>query len=283
MAAIESYADFEAWRGAQLRDAARFAAEHVELQSLQQSLTLKGIAGQCVLCNAARQFLCAELATGHQPSLRESLVCAGCRTNARQRAVAALLLEDGAATGKTYLTEQASPFHRALRRRVPGLVGSEYARSRWRRWRLRAWLWRHGVFERLRFGDVTALPFTTASFDAALSLDVLEHVPDYRAALREFARVLRPGGQCVLSVPFYVDRESTETLARIDADGRIEHLQAPEYHGDPLGGGVLCFHHFGWDLLAAMREAGFSDAHAVRLRDPARGWPEALWLLRARR
>ena len=99
-----------------------------------------------------------------------------------------------------------------------------------------------------------------ASFDAVLSLDVLEHVPDYRAALREFARVLRPGGQCVLSVPFYVDRESTETLARMDADGRVEHLQPPEYHGDPLGGGVLCFHHFGWDLLAAMREAGFSDA-----------------------
>ena len=283
MAAIERYADFDAWRDARVRDAARFDSEHVELRSLQQSLTVKGISGQCVLCNAARQFLCPELATGHEPSLRESLVCAGCGTNARQRAVAALLLEDGAPTGKTYLTEQASPFHRALRRRVPDLVGSEYARSRWRRWRLRAWLWRHGVFERLRFGDVTALPFATASFDAALSLDVLEHVPDYRAALREFARVLRPGGLCVLSVPLYVDRESTETLARIDADGRVEHLQPPEYHGDPLGGGVLCFHHFGWDLLAAMREAGFSDAHAVRLRDPARGWLEALWVLRARR
>ena len=82
---------------------------------------------------------------------------------------------------------------------------------------------------------------------------------------------------------FHVDLEATETLARMDADGRVEHLQPPEYHGDPLGGGVLCFHHFGWDLLAAMREAGFSDAHAVRLRDPSRGWPEAMWMLRARR
>jgi len=283
MAAIESYTSFDAWRDAQVRDAARFAAEHDELQALRQVLTVDGINGQCSLCDAPRQFPCPDLAAGHAPSFREGLLCEACRCNARQRAVAALLFEDGAAPGKTYLTEQASPFHRALRRRVPGVVGSEYARSRWRRWRLLTWLWRHGVFERLRFADVTALPFESDSFDAVLSLDVLEHVPDYRAAVREFARVLRPGGQCVLSVPFHVDRASTETLARIGVDGRVEHLQAPEYHGDPLGGGVLCFHHFGWDLLAAMREAGFSEAHVVRLRDPTRGWPEAMWMLRARR
>jgi len=283
MAAVESYPDFEAWRDAQVREAARFSAEFAESQALRQTLTVDGITGHCSLCDGRRRFPCPELAAAQAPSFREGLLCDACRCNARQRAVAALLLEDGAATGKTYLTEQASPFHRALRRRVPDLVGSEYVRSRWRRWRLSTWLWRHGVFERLRFGDVTALPFAAASFDAALSLDVLEHVPDYHAALREFARVLAPGGQCVLSVPFYANRESTETLARMHANGRVEHLQPPEYHGDPLGGGVLCFHHFGWDLLAAMREAGFSDAHAVRLRDPARGWPEALWVLRARR
>ena len=100
MAAIESYADFDAWRDAQVREAARFAAEHVELRSLQQALTVKGIAGHCVLCNATRQFLCPELATGHAPSLRESLVCAACSTNARQRAVAALLFEDGSGDGQ---------------------------------------------------------------------------------------------------------------------------------------------------------------------------------------
>ena len=66
-------------------------------------------------------------------------------------------------------------------------------------------------------------------------------------------------------------------------DGRIEHLQPPEYHGDPLGGGVLCFHHFGWDLLEALREAGFTDAEALRVHDPAEGLPEPVWVLRATR
>jgi SAM-dependent methyltransferase len=283
MAAIEAYSDLAAWRDAQAREAAGFDAEYAGLEAFRRSLTPQGFVGYCVLCDATQRFLCPELAGGQAPSLRESLVCARCRNNARQRAAAGLLIGDGSTSTRTYVTEQAGPLYRALRRRVADLVGSEYAQSRARRWRLRAWLWRHGLFEPLRFGDVTALPFANGSFDSILSLDVLEHVPEYRAALREFARVLRPGGTLVLSVPFYADREGTGTLARIDAAGRIEHLQPPEYHGDPLGGGVLCFHHFGWDLLAAMRESGFASAEAVRVCDRAQGCPEPIWLLRARR
>lgn len=49
--------------------------------------------------------------------------------------------------------------------------------------------------------DVTALPFRDAHFDAAVLGEVLEHVEDDRAALREVARVVRPGGLVVISVP----------------------------------------------------------------------------------
>jgi SAM-dependent methyltransferase len=42
-----------------------------------------------------------------------------------------------------------------------------------------------------------------ASFDAVVSADVLYHVDDDAAALREFFRVLRPGGRLVLNVPAY--------------------------------------------------------------------------------
>ncbi|HET9324918.1 MAG TPA: class I SAM-dependent methyltransferase [Gaiellaceae bacterium] len=49
--------------------------------------------------------------------------------------------------------------------------------------------------------DVTALPFDDASFDGALLGEVLEHIEDDRAALRELRRVLRPNGVLALSVP----------------------------------------------------------------------------------
>lgn len=49
---------------------------------------------------------------------------------------------------------------------------------------------------RLRFvqADALALPFDRASFDVVLALHVLHRVSDPRAAVRQWLRVLRPGG-----------------------------------------------------------------------------------------
>lgn len=50
-------------------------------------------------------------------------------------------------------------------------------------------------------GDVGRLPFAEDTFDLLVCYHVLEHVPDDRAAIRELARVLRPGGIALLQVP----------------------------------------------------------------------------------
>ena len=50
-------------------------------------------------------------------------------------------------------------------------------------------------------GDVEALPFADASFGTILCTEVIEHIPDPSAALREYARVLEPGGVLIGSVP----------------------------------------------------------------------------------
>src|SRR5262245_2162678 len=46
--------------------------------------------------------------------------------------------------------------------------------------------------------DATALPVDDASFDAALSVQVLEYVADIPAALAEIRRALRPGGRAAI-------------------------------------------------------------------------------------
>src|SRR4051812_8914731 len=49
--------------------------------------------------------------------------------------------------------------------------------------------------------DITAIPVPDASYDVVLCTEVLEHVPDPVAAIREMSRVLRPGGRLLLSAP----------------------------------------------------------------------------------
>ena len=50
-------------------------------------------------------------------------------------------------------------------------------------------------------GRVEAQPFASRSLDAVLALDVIEHLDDDAAGLREIARTLKPGGLFVVTVP----------------------------------------------------------------------------------
>lgn len=58
------------------------------------------------------------------------------------------------------------------------------------------------------------IPYESASFDAVLVVDVLEHVPDPVFLVSEIARVLRPGGRFVGFVPIEGERVSLYTLYR---------------------------------------------------------------------
>lgn len=49
--------------------------------------------------------------------------------------------------------------------------------------------------------DAARLPFRSDAFDAVICTETLEHLPDDRGAVREIARVLRPGGLLHAAVP----------------------------------------------------------------------------------
>jgi SAM-dependent methyltransferase len=61
--------------------------------------------------------------------------------------------------------------------------------------------------------DITQTTLPEASFDLILCTEVLEHIPDWRAALASMARLLRPGGALVLSTP--QPRSPLELLGKV--------------------------------------------------------------------
>jgi len=52
--------------------------------------------------------------------------------------------------------------------------------------------------------DVTTLPFQDHSFDLVICSEVLEHIPDDTAALKELIRIVKPGKDLVVSVPRFL-------------------------------------------------------------------------------
>ena len=60
---------------------------------------------------------------------------------------------------------------------------------------------RSGMYQRVEIGTVTHLPFPDEAYATVFSNGVLEHVPALGAALAEIARVLRPGGQVIATMP----------------------------------------------------------------------------------
>jgi SAM-dependent methyltransferase len=74
-------------------------------------------------------------------------------------------------------------------------------------------------------GDVTALPEGDA-FDVVCAFEVLEHIEDDGAALRDWRARLEPGGHLLMSVPLYQRRFSS-------TDRFVGHFR--RYDPEPLG------------------------------------------------
>ena len=88
-----------------------------------------------------------------------------------------------------------------------------------------------------RLGDGLALPLASASFDVALAVTVLLHVPESDRILREMMRVTRPGGRvAVLDQDFgtFVLDVPDRALTRRIVDGHAERFYAGPWSGRTL-------------------------------------------------
>jgi predicted SAM-dependent methyltransferase len=124
----------------------------------------------------------------------------------------------------------------ALSRRFVGMKNIDYSALDWER--------RPHVSVR---SEVTAIPYEAGSFDAIICIHVLEHVEDDRKAMREFFRVLEPGGWAFITVPLRLDATTYEDPsivtpeARLRAFGEEQHVRA-----------------YGIDIAERLETCGFS-------------------------
>ncbi|MBI4762694.1 MAG: class I SAM-dependent methyltransferase [Chloroflexota bacterium] len=114
---------------------------------------------------------------GQQRRLEMILKAAGERIRGR-------ILENGCGVGM--YVEHLSPFGGTV-------IGLEYDFERAAEARLRS--------PHILNAAGETLPFPSSTFDLILSHEVIEHVQDDRAAIREMIRVLRPGGRAVIFCP----------------------------------------------------------------------------------
>jgi len=210
--------------------------------------------GRCSVCGANTRFvrnswvLPRELARVAPAGLadRESQFCGLCGSSLRVRALADVLLEHYAGDARSIADLVKEEHFRLLDIAELNSIGRMHP--------LLAPLSRL-TYTEYPEQDIQALTFPDASFDLVLMSETLEHVPDFRRALAEVRRVLRPGGRHVFTVPLDPRLERT----------RSREGMAPIYHG--RGGGpfalvqrrndMLVYTDFGLDIPDLLREAGF--------------------------
>lgn len=242
---------------------------HETLGNQASPLSIDGICENCQRSTSFKFYSKPAQPGGrfsHRMDWRNEGKCQHCGLSALDRSLVRLLhLYGGSRLDHIYHVGQKSRSYRWLSRSFANVQGSQYVEG----------LTPGFVDEQgLQQEDLTRLSFKNACFDAIYCSEVLEHIPDYTAALRECARVLKGNGRAVMSFPFGTDFERNVVRAELKADGTIQHLLEPEYHGDPAAPdkGILSYRVFGWEVLDTMRSAGFSRASCDFIFGPLHGY-----------
>ena len=128
------------------------------------------------------------------------------------------------------------------------------------------------IHDGVRCEDLEQQTFNDNRFDVVITQDVMEHVFHPDRAHREIVRTLRPGGVHIHTTPIYKDQVRTRVCARRRPDASIEHLEPPEYHGNPVDdAGSLVTIKYGYDVVDLLAEWAEVDVEIRRFRDLTHG------------
>lgn len=119
----------------------------------------------------------------------------------------------------------------------------------------------HGRMGAMLQGDAFHLPFASETFDRIICSEVMEHVHDYRGAIRELHRVAKPGAKVAITIP-------TATSEHLYLRLGDEYFESP-------GGHIRIFRPR--DLAEGMAAAGFDTVGCGF----AHGFHTPYWVLRS--
>ena len=213
--------------------------------------------GFCPVCESRTLFVEAG------PWLRDQYFCVRCHSIPRYRALT-IVLNETFPSWRSLTIHEGSPSGPAsakFKRECRGYSASHYLLPQ--------------VPRGARAGDATcqdleSMTLLDESIDVLITQDVFEHVLRPELAIKEIARVLRPGGAHIFTVPVYRGRS---TLVRaVPSDTGVRHLEPPEYHGNPVDpAGSLVVREWGDDIVDFITANCGLTTQAYPFHDRARG------------
>ena len=217
--------------------------------------------GYCDICEHEVEFSAAK------PWFRDFLFCPNCGSIPRERALMQVLKRYCPDYRKRHIHE-SSPLDRGVSQRLRMKCRQYSASQYFPDQPLGSFSEQYNA----RNETLEAMTLADASVDLVITQDVMEHVLEPAAAFREIARILKPGGAHIFTVPLVRKSEPSRPRATRNPDGSVNYLLDPQYHGNPVDSkGALVTMDWGYDIVRAIHEASGMPSQIIFIDDIDRG------------
>lgn len=216
-------------------------------------------AGHCLTCDSDVVFVASN------SWLRDHFLCPRCGSIPRERALM-YAIEMFYPHWRELTIHESSPGNRGasqlLKKECRDYIPSQYFPD------VESGSCQRGI----RCENLEKMTFADHSIDLHITQDVIEHVFSPEKAFKEIARTLKPGGAHIFTVPLVNKEKPSLVRAQLSADGEIQHLQQPVFHGNPISAeGALVTVDWGYDLPQYIFESSGLFTHVLHIDDLSKG------------
>jgi SAM-dependent methyltransferase len=212
--------------------------------------------GYCPICEKSVTFYCSS-----NKSFRDYLFCSGCGSIPRERALMKVI-QDLYPNFMDLDIHESSPGARGasikLYNKCKNYTASQY--------------YSHIPLGHIhpksgyRSENLENLTFADNCFDIFITQDVMEHIFNPEMAFKEIARVLKPGGAHIFTVPLVRQSSKSVRCAQRTQKGNVIFLREPEYHGNPVNkSGALVTMEWGRDIAEFITEKAQTPTRIINI------------------